>query len=95
MRLLLDAHALLWFAADDRRLGRGALKAIEAGDTERYISVAIIWELAIKAAAGKLELPAKVDDYIGGKLNAGYRLLAIDWQHAAAGARRRHDSRHP
>lgn len=84
MKLLLDTHALLWFAADDRRLGRRAAAAMEADDAELYISAASVWELSIKTSLGRVTLPAPVGQYIGDKLAEGYRVLAIDWTHAAA-----------
>jgi PIN domain nuclease of toxin-antitoxin system len=56
--LLLDSHALLWWQADDPRLGAGAREAVERSGAPLYFSVASIWELAIKQANKKLELPA-------------------------------------
>jgi len=84
VKLLLDTHALLWFAADDPRLGRRAAAAMEADDAELHISAATVWELAIKSSLGRLTLPDTVDGYIAGKLAEGYRVLPIEWAHAAA-----------
>ena len=84
MKLLLDTHALLWFAADDPRLGRRAVAAMEAADADLYISVASVWEMSIKASTGRLTLPGTVGGYISAKVAEGYRLLSIDWSHAAA-----------
>lgn len=55
MRLLLDTHAVLWWALDDRRLGADARRSI-ADAAEVYVSAASIWEMAIKIGLGKLEL---------------------------------------
>jgi PIN domain nuclease of toxin-antitoxin system len=84
VKLLLDTHALLWFAADDRRLGRRAQRAMESADAELYISAATVWEMAIKCSVGRLALPSHVDRYVGDKLNEGYRMLPVEWSHAAA-----------
>lgn len=84
MNLLLDTHALLWFDADHPRLSRRAAAAIEADDAVLYVSTATIWELAIKTAAGRLTLPKPVEEYIEELLGRGYRLLNIEWTHAAA-----------
>ena len=62
MRLLLDTHALLWFQTGDRRLSRRARAAIEAPDTERFISAASVWEMAIKASLGRIDLPGTVSN---------------------------------
>ena len=84
MRLLLDTHALLWFATDDRRLGRRAAAAMEADDAALYISAASVWEMAIKTSLERLSLPASVEAYIADKLEEGYRILPVEWTHAAA-----------
>lgn len=56
MRLLLDTHALLWFLEDNPDLSPKAKAAIEHPDTETLVSIASLWEIAIKANLGKLEL---------------------------------------
>jgi PIN domain nuclease of toxin-antitoxin system len=57
MILLLDAHALLWWLADDPTLDRAAFGAIEDPANDVLISSATVWEIAIKRALGKLEAP--------------------------------------
>lgn len=56
MKLLLDTHALLWFLAADRRLGRNARGLIEAPDNTVMVSVVSLWEIALKARLGKLRI---------------------------------------
>ena len=57
MILLLDAHALLWWLADDPTLDRQAFGAIQDPINDVLVSVATVWEIAIKRALGKLEVP--------------------------------------
>ena len=57
MRLLLDAHALLWWLADDPSLDRHALDLIGDPTNEVIVSAATVWEIAIKRAIGKLSAP--------------------------------------
>ena len=57
MILLLDAHALVWWLADDRSLEPGARAAIRDPGNDIVVSAATIWELALKRAKGKIELP--------------------------------------
>ena len=83
MTLLLDTHALLWFQAGDRRLGKAARRAMEADDAELLISAATVWEMAIKASLGRLQLPYEVDAYVTEKIGQGYRMLPVSWAHAA------------
>jgi PIN domain nuclease of toxin-antitoxin system len=56
MNLLLDTQALLWWRHGDRKLGRRAHRAIEAGANTVRVSAASIWEIAIKSRGGKLRL---------------------------------------
>jgi PIN domain nuclease of toxin-antitoxin system len=83
VKILLDTHALLWFASDDRRLGRRAAAAMDAPGAELFISTATVWELAIKTSVRRLTLPDTVERYIASKIEEGYRMLPIDWTHAA------------
>lgn len=56
MRYLLDTHTLLWFIADDSRLSSNARRLIEDASIEIFLSVASLWEIAIKVNIGKLTL---------------------------------------
>ncbi len=84
MRLLIDTHAFLWFVAGDRRLSRRARLAMEAPDAELYLSAASVWEMAIKVGLGRLKLPAPVAAYVREKAAGGFRILPVEWMHAAA-----------
>jgi PIN domain nuclease of toxin-antitoxin system len=57
MRLLLDAHALLWFLADDPQLSATAKAAIEDPANERWLSPISLLEIALKNRIGKRPLP--------------------------------------
>ena len=61
MRLLLDTHALLWWLADDPALSEPARAAIMNEANAVYVSAASAWEIAIKAAAGKLVAPGDLE----------------------------------
>ena len=76
--MLIDSNALLWFVAgDSKRIGRALRAQIEAEATT--VSVASLWEIAIKSALGKLDapddLPAKVEQL-------GFYLLPVSAEHA-------------
>jgi len=79
VRLLLDTHALLWWLADDRRLGPGARQLIADPSTEVLVSWVSLWEIVVKKRTGKLQadLP-ELAQAIG---NAGFTMLAIGWAH--------------
>jgi PIN domain nuclease of toxin-antitoxin system len=78
-RLLVDSHVLLWHVLDDPRLGPGPTAAIEADDAEVLISMASLWEIAIKAALGKLDAPEDLPERVE---ELGFELLAIAPEHA-------------
>lgn len=56
MKILLDTHTFLWFITNDIKLSPVARKIIEDVDNERLISIASIWEIAMKSSLGKLKL---------------------------------------
>lgn len=57
MKLLLDTHAFLWFIGGSDRLSSHARELIAEEDNDRYLSVASLWEMAIKVSIGKLDVP--------------------------------------
>lgn len=57
MNYLLDTHTFLWFINADSSLSATAQAIIEAGDNVIFLSVASLWEMAIKVSLGKLEVP--------------------------------------
>lgn len=63
MNVLIDTHTFLWFVNDDPRLSETAAALLEA-DTTVLLSVASVWEIAIKAGIGKLSLPKPFADFI-------------------------------
>ncbi len=64
MIFLLDAHALLWWLADDPTLDNGARSAIGDPASDVLVSAATVWEIGIKRALGKLVAPDGVRDAI-------------------------------
>ena len=78
MRVLLDTHAFLWGIADYKRLSLRARRAI-ADATERFLSIASCWEIAIKVSRRRLTLPKAIDQFVPEQLGMnGLQLLQID-----------------
>lgn len=75
---LVDAHALLWAADSPERIGNAARDALINPDHTALASAATLWELAIKANLGKLEIPV---DFFARLEAAGYRTLHLDRSH--------------
>jgi PIN domain nuclease of toxin-antitoxin system len=57
VKLLLDTHAFLWFIGGNSELSSSARARIEDKENDRYLSVASLWEMAIKVSIGKLDVP--------------------------------------
>ena len=83
MRLLLDTHVFLWFMAGDERLSKKARDAIMDEESELYLSAVSVWEMAIKAGMNRLTLPTSVAESVAEKVNQGFMMLPITWEHAA------------
>lgn len=56
MEILLDTHAFLWYMAGDSRLSGNAKSYIDNLENVRYLSMASLWEIAIKYGNGRLML---------------------------------------
>ena len=83
MRLLLDTHAFLWFVAGDAKLSRTARRRIEDARHDKYLSVASIWEIAIKTTLGKLTLDVSLDYLVDdGAGDNGISILDVVGSHA-------------
>jgi PIN domain nuclease of toxin-antitoxin system len=84
MKVLLDTCALIWFLRDDPELSERAAQLIENPDTDAFVSVVSIWEIAIKASVGKLPAPIGLQDSLEDKLKAsGFNILPVEFRHAS------------
>ena len=81
MRLLLDTHVVLWWAAGDRRLRPTAAELIADSGNTLLLSALSVWEWTIKAALGRLQVP---DGMMQRCVAAGMVPLAFDGRHADA-----------
>jgi len=61
---LLDTHTFLWFIGGDARLSRRMRSLMADGDRVLLLSIASIWEIAIKISLGKLILAAPFAELI-------------------------------
>lgn len=57
---LLDTHTLLWWWTDPDRLSPAAREMIASATDTIFVSVASVWEIAIKTRSGKLTV---VEDF--------------------------------
>jgi len=81
MNLLLDTHVLLWWLDDNQALSRKARAAITEGKNLVFISAVVIWEIRIKQALGKLEIPSNFRAVLD---DQPFKALDITTEHAQA-----------
>lgn len=84
MNLLLDTHVALWAITDSPRLSRRARDYLLSPSAVIWVSAASVWEIAIKHALGRGDMPVSGPDALRYFQASGYRLLAVDAAHAAA-----------
>ena len=83
MRLLLDTHVALWAVTDHPKLSNKARELIEDLDNEVIVSAASVWEIAIKHALGRGDMPVSAEAAVRAFVESGYTLLDVTAQHAA------------
>jgi len=95
LRLLLDTHALLWWATLNPKLSRRAKRAIEDDGNNVFVSAASAWEIATKSRIGKLDWPAAAGTVNAYVLGQGFQPLLISLVHAELAGRLRIAHRDP
>jgi PIN domain nuclease of toxin-antitoxin system len=81
MQFLLDTHSFLWFANGDARLSDFARSVIADDANNVFVSVASVWEMAIKVRIGKLELDEQLSIFLARELPE-FEVLHISVEHA-------------
>lgn len=84
MNLLLDTHVALWAITDSPKLPLKARELILSPKTNVWISAASVWEIAIKHALGRGDMPVSGEDAARYFRESGYRFLAVEPEHAVA-----------
>jgi PIN domain nuclease of toxin-antitoxin system len=96
MRLLLDTHALLWFVMEDPRLTETARIGMSERQNQKLVSLASLWEIAIKYSLGKLDLTMPLSEFIPTHLTPEkVQLLQITVPHLLTVASLPHHHRDP
>jgi PIN domain nuclease of toxin-antitoxin system len=78
-RYLLDSHVVLWWLDGAERLSERALAAISSAENEIVVSVASVWELAIKQSTGKLRIDGDLRQHLR---EQWFHELSITGRHA-------------
>src|ERR1700689_5484470 len=78
MDYLLDTHSLIWFLNGDPKLSNDATLIIKNKSNRILVSVASLWEIAIKMSLGKLEIKVSLPEFFWQINNADIEVLNID-----------------
>jgi PIN domain nuclease of toxin-antitoxin system len=82
VKILLDTHIFLWFVGGDPALSAGSRAAVESPENERLLSIASVWEMAIKVSLGKLTLPADFGSFMATQMaDSDIGLLGVEMTH--------------
>jgi PIN domain nuclease of toxin-antitoxin system len=85
VKLLLDTHAFLWLVEGNPKLGTSARAALADTNNELFLSVASVWELAIKIGSKKLALNDPLNVFVTKWIETyQLELLTIQAPHALA-----------
>lgn len=82
MDLLLDTHSLIWFLNSDDKLSDMAKSAIEDPANSKIVSIASIWEIAIKISIDKFRFPKGFKYFLKIVEDNGFEILPITFEHA-------------
>lgn len=63
MRYLLDTHTLLWYLDGNEKLSERSYDIIADPDNEVLVSVASLFEIAIKVKLGKVNLKSSISEF--------------------------------
>ncbi len=85
--LLLDTHAYIWLASDQRQLSRRGLAAIAEAGGQLYVSAISALESALLVKRGRLELPCPAAEFYRLALKQhGIHEISVDHRVAFASA---------
>jgi PIN domain nuclease of toxin-antitoxin system len=83
VRLLLDTHAFLWLVSDDPRVSRRAREVFSDKKNEVFLSVASVWEMAIKLSLDKLRVQGSLPEVIAQEVrNNAVKVMPVELEHA-------------
>jgi len=80
-RFLLDTHTLLWLVADDPQISAAGRRVVDHPDAQLVVSIASLWEMAIKISRGKLDLGCTLERFIQRVQEAGVTVWSLEPRH--------------
>jgi PIN domain nuclease of toxin-antitoxin system len=64
MRPLLDTHSFIWLVTEPAKLSPYVAEILSDKAVEVFLSLASVWEMAIKVRSGKLSIALPVEEFV-------------------------------
>lgn len=77
MRILLDTQVLIWYLDGNQKLARPSRHLIIDPNNAVFVSIASLWEIAVKTSIGKLKVSRSLADILPMLHNQSIDLLQI------------------
>jgi PIN domain nuclease of toxin-antitoxin system len=82
MKYLLDTNIIIWYTEGNPMLPDAILEKIQIAENEIYVSIASLWEIAIKYSLGKLKLSEPLKQYFSNiNQEYGISILSLSIKH--------------
>ena len=81
MDILLDTHATIWLFEGNEKMPKSTAKILDDLKNMVYVSIASVWEVAIKISIGKLEFDGGIENFIDTIYQNEFELLTISPKH--------------
>ena len=81
MDVLLDTHAFIWFINGDNQLSSKSKKIIKNIDNNCFISIASIWDIAIKISLKRLDINSGFKNLVKVIEENKFEILPVTFEH--------------
>jgi PIN domain nuclease of toxin-antitoxin system len=81
MKILLDSHTLIWLYTGNERLSEIAKNIISDETNECFMSIATVWEMALKIKLGKMNIGVPLHRFVEDVVDNGIQILHIELAH--------------
>jgi PIN domain nuclease of toxin-antitoxin system len=82
MNYILDTHIVIWFLNGDDKLSAKSKEIIENQENLKFVSIATIWEIAIKISLDKFKFDKGFKKFLDLIEDNGFEIIPISFDHA-------------
>ena len=81
MDIIIDTHAAIWLFEGNEKMSESTREILNDLKNMVYVSIASVWEVAIKISTGKLEFDGGIENFIDTIYRNEFELLNISPKH--------------